>query len=150
MSQAVTATRRQNPAARGSQPSPEAPRPIGRVLSTPQFWELMERWKISDATALELIDYPGKLGTSGKRPRFRFTTHQQRITAYLVAIENELANTGTELSWLHRRIGSAPFAGKSPIERMLAKGLEGMNEVVKLLSRTALRKSLRERLDAAS
>ena len=40
----------------------------------------MERWRIPDAMALELIEFPGKLGASGKRPRFRFTTRQQRIT----------------------------------------------------------------------
>jgi hypothetical protein len=32
---------------------------------------------------LELIKFPGKLGKEGKRPRFRFTTQQQRITSYL-------------------------------------------------------------------
>jgi hypothetical protein len=67
-----------------------------------------------------------------------------------VAIENELANTGTELSWLRRTIGSTPFAGQSPIEHMVARGPEGMNEVVKTLSRIALRKSLRDRRGAAS
>ena len=46
---------------------------MGRVLSSRQFWDLMERWRIPDATALELIEFPGKLGASGKRPRFRFT-----------------------------------------------------------------------------
>jgi len=150
MSQAATATRRQNFAAHESPPSLEPTRPIGRILSARQFWDLMERWKVPDATALELIAYPGKLGATGKRPRFRFTTHQQRITAYLVAIENELANTGTELSWLRRTIGSTPFAGQSPIEHMVARGPEGMNEVVKTLSRIALRKSLRDRRGAAS
>jgi hypothetical protein len=38
----------------------------------------MERWRIPGAMALELIEFPGKLGASGKRPRFRFTTRQQR------------------------------------------------------------------------
>jgi hypothetical protein len=46
----------------------------------------MERWRIPDAMALELIEFPGKLGASGKRPRFRFTTRQQRITSYLPEI----------------------------------------------------------------
>jgi hypothetical protein len=43
----------------------------------------MERWRVPDATALELIEFPGKLGASGKRLRFRFTTRQQRIGSYL-------------------------------------------------------------------
>ncbi len=43
----------------------------------------MERWRVPDAIALELIEFPGKLGKEGKRPRFRFTTRQQRIASYL-------------------------------------------------------------------
>jgi hypothetical protein len=35
----------------------------------------MERWRVPDAIALELIEYPGKLGASGKRPRFRSYNH---------------------------------------------------------------------------
>ena len=50
----------------------------------------MERWHIPDATALELIEFPGKVGKEGKRPRFRFTTRQQRITSYLPEIEAAL------------------------------------------------------------
>jgi hypothetical protein len=32
---------------------------------------------------LPSVELPGKLGKEGKRPRFRFTTRQQRIAAYL-------------------------------------------------------------------
>jgi hypothetical protein len=54
---------------------------LGRVLSPRQFWDIMERWRVPDAIALELIEFPGKLGKDGKRPRFRFTTRQQRIAS---------------------------------------------------------------------
>ena len=45
---------------------------------------------------------------SGKRPRFRFTTRQQRITSYLPEIDAALAAGGKDQAWLHRKIqGSA-------------------------------------------
>lgn len=44
-------------------PAPEAeppPKLPGRALSSAQFWALMERWKVPDVVALELIQFPGK------------------------------------------------------------------------------------------
>jgi hypothetical protein len=58
----------------------------GQFLSSGQFRELMERWQVPDQVALDLIGYGGKSGRSGKRPRFRFITRQQRITECLIAI----------------------------------------------------------------
>ena len=55
------------------------PRRLGRVLSAREFWDQMEQWRVPDDVALELIEFPGKLGKAGKRPRFRFTTRQKRI-----------------------------------------------------------------------
>jgi hypothetical protein len=40
------------------------------------FWSLMDRWGIPDETALALIDRPGGLTRSGKRPRFRLSTRR--------------------------------------------------------------------------
>ncbi len=119
------------------------PRPaLGRVLSPRQFWDLMERWHVSDATALELIEFPGKLGASGKRPRFRFTTHQQRITSYLPEIDAALAAAGKDAGWLHRRIGGAPFSRRSPIDHMITHGMAGIADVLQFLNRAAMRAAL--------
>jgi hypothetical protein len=120
-----------------------AERPLGRVLSARQFWDLMERWRIPDATALELIEFPGKLGKEGKRPRFRFTTHQQRITSYLPAINEALEATGKDQAWLHRKIATPPFNRRSPIEHMLARRMDGMTDVLRALNRDAMRVALR-------
>jgi hypothetical protein len=38
------------------------------------FWSLIDRWGIPDETALAVIDRPGSLTRSGKRPRFRLST----------------------------------------------------------------------------
>ena len=73
-----------------------AQRSLGPVLSSRQIWDLMGRWHVPDAPALALIEYPGKLGASGKRPRFRFTTRQQRITSNLPEIDTALTAAGKE------------------------------------------------------
>ena len=106
MPPAATPTRSSPTAADAVEDAP--PRPLGRILSSRQFWDLMERWHIPDATALELIEFPGKLGMSGKRPRFKFTTRQQRITSYLPEIDAALVAAGRTRSgiwsgWSHAR-----------------------------------------------
>jgi hypothetical protein len=121
-----------------------AKRPLGRVLSAHQFWDLMQRWHVPDATALELIEFPGKLGKEGKRPRFRFTTRQQRITSYLPEIDAALAAAGKDQAWLQRKIATPPFNRRSPIEHMLARKMDGMTDVLRTLNREAMRVALRD------
>lgn len=116
--------------------------PLGRVLSSRQFWELMERWHVPDATALELIGFSGKIGAAGKRPRFRFSTRQLRATAYLAEIDRVLCTLEQEPSWLQRRIRSAPFSGQTPVAHMLKRGPDGMAEVLRALTLLAMRKAL--------
>jgi hypothetical protein len=133
-SKALGATTREDAAA--------APRRLGSILSVTQFWQLMERWHVPDATALELIAYPGKIGTSGKRPRFRFTTRQHRITSYLAEIDAAVAAAGKDSAWLHRKIQSAPFSRKTPIEHIIAHGSNGASEVLRVLNMTTMRAAL--------
>ena len=124
--------------------SADAPtRPLGRVLSSRQFWDLMARWRVPHAAALDLVEFPGTLGASGKRPRFRFTTRQQRITSFLPEIDAALAAAGKDEAWLHRRITAAPFSRRSPIEHMAARGLGGVADVLQHLNRAVLREALR-------
>ncbi len=119
------------------------PRLVGRVLSARQFWDLMARWQVPDAVALELIEFPGKLGASGKRPRFRFTTRQQRITSYLAEIDAALDAAQEDASWLHRKIATRPFDRRTPIEHMREQGMSGMSDLLRWLYRAALQRSLR-------
>ena len=69
---ATTAPTEVNAARAAPEPEEVPARPLGRVLSSRQFWDLMERWHVPDATALELIEFPGKLG-------------KERIKAFCVA-----------------------------------------------------------------
>jgi hypothetical protein len=105
----------------------------------------MERWSVLDTTALELIEFPGKLAASGKRPKFKFTTHQLRITAYLPEIDALLSATGKDQSWLHRQVPVAPFSGRTPIEHMVAYRTAGMADVLLHLTRIAMRAALVKR-----
>ena len=115
---------------------------LGRVLSSRQFWDLMERWRVPDATALELIGFPGKLGASNKRPRFRFTTRQQRITSYLPEIDAALVAGGKDHAWLHCKIPGSPFSRRTPIEHMATHGMKGMAEVLQILNRAVMQAAL--------
>jgi len=83
-------------------PDAESDRPLGRVLSAAQFWASMQRWGVEDAAALQLIGYPGRIGISGKRPRFRFTTRQARISGLLAELDGALEAAGKPPAWLHR------------------------------------------------
>lgn len=146
MTRAATATRNraEAPAAPAPAPAPEEglARPVGRVLSSRQFWDLIERWRVPDATALELIEFPGKLGKDGKRPRFRFTTRQQRITSYLAEIDAALTSAGKDQTWLHRKIRNLPFSHRSPIEHMVGHGMDGLADVLQALNRAAMQAAL--------
>lgn len=95
-----------------------------------------------DAVALELIQFPGKIGKSDKRPRFRFTTKQGRLTSYIAEIDAALATTERDPAWLHRKSRSAPFSGKTPLHHMVQQGEAGMADVLRELNRGALRAAL--------
>jgi len=102
----------------------------------------MACWLVPDAAALELIEVPGKLGASGKRPRFRFTTRQRRITSYLPEIDAALAAAGKDQAWLHRKAPGTPFSRWTPIEHRVAPGMDGMADVLRFLNRAAMRTAL--------
>jgi len=143
MPRAAAITRKEEAEARTSpEPREASPPPLGRVLSSRQFWDILERWRVPDVIALELIEFPGKLGKEGKRPRFRFTTRQQRITSYLLEIDTALAAAGGDQTWLHRKIQGAPFSRRTPIEHIVARGMEGMADVLQALNRTAMKAAL--------
>jgi len=147
MSAAAAATPNVSPAFRdrhsGPDPTDAAPaQPMGRVVSAAQFWELMERWRVPDDVALVLIDYQGKIGKSGMRPRFRFSTRQQRISAYLPEIDRALSAAGRDPHWLRRRNAAAPFHGRTPLAYMVGGGRAAMAQVLRMLHAAALRAAL--------
>ena len=114
-----------------------------RTLTSRAFWQAVDRLQIADADALALIEYPGKVAASGKRPRFHLTTRQTKLAGFLPEIEAALAAAGQTLAWLRRPIRSAPFSGRTPIKLMAEQPGEGAAAVLQFLTRAALRKSLR-------
>jgi hypothetical protein len=105
----------------------------GAPMSSAEFWRLVDRLGISDADALDLIGYPGKLPPSGKRPRFRLTTRQTRMA---------LEAIGETPAWLRQRNRSAPFSGKAPLAVMADGSGDGIGVVMRFLTRLALRRSM--------
>jgi hypothetical protein len=86
----------------------------------------MERWRVPDAQALELLEFAGKIGKSGKRPRFRFSPHQKRLTTYLADIDAALAAAGESPAWLAQTNRSG---GKAPLAFMIGSGMDAMAEM---------------------
>jgi hypothetical protein len=143
MPRAATITRKEAADVRGAtEPQEVPPRPLGRVVSSRQFWDIMQRWRIPDATALDLTEFPGKLGKEGRRPRFRFTTRQKRITSYLPEIGAALMAAGKDQTWLHRKIQGQPFSRRTPIEQMVARRMECMADILQALNRAAMQAAL--------
>jgi hypothetical protein len=117
--------------------------PASGTMSSRTFWHLVDRLYLTDAEGLELIGYAGKIGGSGKRPRFRLSTRQTHLASYLSAIAAALQSIGEEPAWLHRRNRAAPFTGRTPIKVMIDSNGVGAAEVLQFLNRAVLRKSLK-------
>jgi hypothetical protein len=83
------------------------------------FWQWVDRLQIPDADALDLIGYPGKIGPSGKRPRFRPTSRQARLARYLPEIEAVVRAAGQAPAWLQRRNRAVPFSGRAVLRKSL-------------------------------
>ena len=119
------------------------PLPFSGTMTSRAFWQMVDRLQIPDADALELIDYPGRIGASGKRPRFRLSTRQTRLAAYLPEIETALYKIGETPAWLQRRNRAAPFSGRTPLQWMMEQEGAGLAGVLQFLNRLVLRHSLR-------
>jgi hypothetical protein len=119
-----------------------APRSVGPSLTAKQFWALMERWKVADADALQLIGFAAKIGKAGKRPRFRFLPAHQRATAFLAEIDMALQASGQSVDWVHKKIQAAPFNGRPPLALMKAEGEGGLEKTLQHLHRLVWRSAI--------
>jgi hypothetical protein len=103
--------------------------------SSATFWALIDRWRVSDEQALELVSYGGKLTTAG-RPRFRLSAKQATIVSALFEIDSALATAGIDPTWLHRPSDQMP---RSPLDLMRAGA---MAEVLRSLTQATLQASV--------
>jgi hypothetical protein len=104
--------------------------------SSATFWSLIDRWRVSDEQALELISYEGKLPTTGQRPRFRLSAAQARTVSTLFEIDSALTAAGIDPAWLHKPSEQMP---RSPLDLMRAGA---MDEVLHSLTQATLQASV--------
>jgi hypothetical protein len=105
--------------------------------STTTFWSLMERWRVPDDQALELIAYDGKLPDSGKRPRFRLSSAQAEVVSSLVESDIALTAAAMDAEWLHKPMADTD---RTPLDLLRAGARE---EVLGALRKITFEASLR-------
>jgi hypothetical protein len=101
---------------------------------------MIDRWRVSDEQALELVSYEGKLTTTG-RPRFRLSAKQISTVSTLFEIDSALAAAGMDQAWLHRPSDQMP---RSPLDLMRAGA---MDEVLRSLTPRLSRRSRFQRVN---
>ena len=105
----------------------------------------MQEWGVPDDQALELIGFPGKIGKSGKRPRFRLSTSQVKTLEWLLEIDRAAGPThGNAGAWLRRRARSAPMNGRTPMEAMIEDCEATITAILQQLNREVMRKALKQ------
>jgi hypothetical protein len=102
----------------------------------------MERWHVLDATALELIEFPGKLGKEGKRPRFRFPRTSSGSRPICLRSTLPFPRPAKIRLGCTGRSSAHPFSRRTPIEHMVAHGMGGMADVLQVLNRAAMQAAL--------
>jgi hypothetical protein len=110
------------------------PRPSGAT-----FWDLMDRWGVSNDQAMELVGYEGRLPVTDRRPRFRLSTEQAGIVATLLEGDSSLTTAALDPSWLHKRPGKR---SRSPLDLMRAGA---MDKVLRSLTQAALLVSVQKK-----
>ena len=119
--------------------------PSRASANTKAFWTLMEEWGVPDEQALELIGFVGKIGKSGKRPRFRLSTSQVKTLEWLLEIDRAAGAThGNAGAWLRRRGRSAPMNGRTPMEAMMQDGEVAITAILQQLNCEVMRKALKQ------
>jgi hypothetical protein len=91
---------------------------MGRVLSSRQFWDLMERWRVPDAIALELIEFSSwrELGHRLLTPN---GAHFRGGWLMRIAVLNPFPNhpqSVAEAEWIRRFFTACDRLGFEPVE----------------------------------
>ena len=130
----------------GASDAPAPSRAPSRAsANTKAFWALMQEWGVPDDLALELIGFPGKIGKSGKRPRFRLSTSQVKTLEWLLEIDRAAGPIhGNAGAWLRRRARSAPTHGRTPMEAMIEDCEATITAILQQLNCEVMRKALKQ------
>ena len=101
---------------------------------------MMDRWKVTDLAALDLIGYRGGLTKKGTRPRFRVVGPGAELFSYLREIETGLKTLGSEpVDWIRQPIKEDPFKGTTPLAHITHGGVVGARDVIRKIMALGLR-----------
>jgi hypothetical protein len=101
-----------------------------RDITSTVFWALMDRWKLPDSEALNLIGHSGGLTKTGTRPRFKVVGKEAELFAHLREIDATLSPLVRDSgAWMRKPLKEAPFNGMTPLAYITQKGLEGAKAV---------------------
>lgn len=113
-------------------------------LSSGSFWALVDRWKLADLDALELIGHGGGLTKTGTRPRFKLTAGESEVVAAMRSLDETLEQLELDpAKWLQAPLHPAPFGGDKPVSLILKKRLQGLRDASRYLTQMGLRLSLK-------
>jgi uncharacterized protein (DUF2384 family) len=118
----------------------QAPKPVSGAA----FWELMARWGVSDAEALQLIGQPPS--ASGKRPRFALNPDQAERLEMLREVDRHATDIYQDAGeWLRRPNQTTMFAGMPSITLMAQEGREGIEAVLRHLNKMTFSGSVEDK-----
>ena len=107
------------------------------------FWALMDRWRISDTAALELIGHPNRLTKKGTRPRFKLIDGEVELFRSLQEIDTALIPLQVDPGkWLNQPIDVAPFIGATPIAYLTRLRMQGVHDTLRFILQQGLKLSI--------
>ena len=119
------------------------PRSRSGPIASTAFWSLMDRWRIPDEAALDLIGHPGGLTKQGTRPRFRLTGEAADLFQGLLEIDAALGLLKLDPgAWLNGPIKAKPFAGATPLAFLTGTRMPGARSTIRFVLQNGLRMSL--------
>jgi hypothetical protein len=141
------------PAAPASPPpleldEPEGIKPAARnhaTLSSAVFWSLVDRWKLSDLDALQMIGHEGGLTKKGTRPRFKLSSSESEIVSAMRSLDATLEQLRLDpAQWLLAPLRPDPFRSASPLEVIRRGRLQAFRDLGRYLTQMSLRLSLKQ------
>jgi hypothetical protein len=107
--------------------------------SSTAFWSLMDRWRVEDLAALDLIGHSGGLSKKGTRPRFRLTGEEAHLFHLLREIDAALGALGAPPDvWLRQSVASTHFSGATPLQHISVRHQQGARDVIRTIMKLGL------------
>ncbi len=121
--------------------SPQGGGRAGAANSVPSaaFWALMDRWRVGDLDALDLLGHGGGLTRKGTRPRFRLQGEEAACHAALRQLDTAFEALRLDPGdWLSAPRQEAPFNGDTALAMLRRDREAGARRLLRLLNRQGL------------